>query len=101
LVSLGKLIYTGHGYTDELTKVITMHGIDYARQHFRFALLEQRTMKTDDLELAMGFVPRKVTLAWAIARSTTMSQSWIATRLSMRSAANGSARPQQGLTLFF
>ncbi len=42
-------IYTGHGYTDELTKVITMHGIDYARQHFRFALLEQRTKKTDDL----------------------------------------------------
>jgi hypothetical protein len=26
-----------------------MHGIDYAQQHFRFALLEQRTMKTDDL----------------------------------------------------
>ena len=24
------------------------HGLAYARQHFRFALLEQRTMKTDD-----------------------------------------------------
>lgn len=31
---------------------------------------------------------RTVSLAWAIARSTTMSQSWIADRLSMRSAAN-------------
>jgi len=45
----GCYIYTGHGYNDELTKVIKKHGIDYARKHFRFALLEQRTMKTDDL----------------------------------------------------
>src|SRR5437870_2559976 len=30
-------------------KLIATHGLDYARQHFRFALLEQRTMKTDDL----------------------------------------------------
>jgi hypothetical protein len=45
----GSYIFTGHGYTDELTKLIATHGLDYARQHFRFALLEQRTMKTDDL----------------------------------------------------
>ena len=41
-------IDTGHGYNDELTKIIAKHGLVYARQHFRFALLEQRTMKTDD-----------------------------------------------------
>jgi len=42
-------IFTGHGYNDELTNLIGKYGLDYARQHFRFALLEQRTMKTDDL----------------------------------------------------
>ncbi len=42
-------IYTGLGYNDELPKVIETHGLGYARQHFRFALLEQRTMKSDDL----------------------------------------------------
>jgi hypothetical protein len=41
-------IETGHGYSDELTNVIAMSGIEYARKHFRFALLEHRTMKTDD-----------------------------------------------------
>ena len=32
--------------------------------------------------------PCELSLAWAIARSTTVSQSWIARRLNMRSAAN-------------
>jgi hypothetical protein len=34
-------IGTGHGYTDELTRVIKENGIEYARINFRFALLEQ------------------------------------------------------------
>ena len=41
-----------------------------------------------DLNVSRGSDPRKVSLAWAIARSTTVSQNWIAKRLSMRSAAN-------------
>lgn len=38
----------GHGYNDELTKLIEEKGKDYARQNFKFALLEYRPMKTDD-----------------------------------------------------
>jgi len=38
----------GHGHNDELTKLIKEKGKDYARQNFRFALLEYRPMKTDD-----------------------------------------------------
>jgi len=30
-------IFTGHGYNDELTKLMATHGLDYARKHFRFA----------------------------------------------------------------
>lgn len=41
-------IGTGHGWNDELTKVISVKGITYARQHFKFCLLEYRSMKTDD-----------------------------------------------------
>jgi len=41
-------IGTGHGFTDELTRVIKENGIEYARTNFRFALLEHRTPKTDD-----------------------------------------------------
>jgi len=41
-------IYTGHGHNDEFSKLISQHGIDYARKNYRFTLLEQRTMKTDD-----------------------------------------------------
>jgi putative transposase len=40
------------------------------------------------LRATKGSERRKVSLAWAIARSTTLSQSWIADRLNMRSAAN-------------
>ena len=39
---------TGHGYNDELMEIIKASGIGYARKHFRFSLLEHRTMKTDD-----------------------------------------------------
>ena len=45
-------------------------------------------LSEDQLETTKGSEPRKVSLAWAIARSTTLSQSWIADRLHMRSAAN-------------
>jgi len=41
-------VETGHGYNDELTRIIETNGKDYAHKNFRFALLEQRTMKTDD-----------------------------------------------------
>lgn len=39
---------TGHGFNDELTKIISENGIEYARKHFRFSLLEYRSMKFDD-----------------------------------------------------
>lgn len=41
-------IGTGHGWNDELTKLIESQGINYARKNFIFALLEYRSMKTDD-----------------------------------------------------
>lgn len=43
-----RYVETGHGYNDGLTQIIATSGIEYARKHFRFALLEHRTMKTDD-----------------------------------------------------
>lgn len=39
---------TGHGWNDELTKLIKVEGLEYAREHFKIALLEYRSMKTDD-----------------------------------------------------
>jgi len=42
---------TGHGYNDELTKVIDEQGLDYARENFKFSLLEYRPMKTDDKKI--------------------------------------------------
>ena len=39
---------TGHGYNDELTAIIKKNGFGYAREHFKFSLLEYRPMKTDD-----------------------------------------------------
>ena len=39
---------TGHGWNDELITLINKKGIDYARQNFKFSLLEYRPMKTDD-----------------------------------------------------
>ena len=41
-------INTGHGYNDELIELIGQNGIDYARKYFQFAILELRSMKTDD-----------------------------------------------------
>ena len=41
-------IGTGHGWNDELTRLIKREGMDYARRNFTFALLEYRSMKTDD-----------------------------------------------------
>ena len=41
-------IGNGHGYNDELTKLIKTKGKQYARDNFRFSLLEYRPMKTDD-----------------------------------------------------
>lgn len=39
---------TGHGWNDELTKLIGEQGLDYARSNFKFCILEHRAMKTDD-----------------------------------------------------
>jgi len=39
---------TGHGWNDELVKLIKAKGISYARKNFRFALLEHRAEKTAD-----------------------------------------------------
>ena len=39
---------TGHGWNDELTKLIEREGLDYARRNFRISLLEYRPAKTDD-----------------------------------------------------
>lgn len=41
-------IGTGHGWNDELTKIIEQEGYDYAKNNFRLALLEYRSMKVDD-----------------------------------------------------
>jgi len=41
-------INTGHGYNDELVELIGKNGIDYARKNFQFAILELRSIKTDD-----------------------------------------------------
>lgn len=41
-------IGTGHGWNDELTKVINQEGFDYAKNNFRISLLEYRSMKVDD-----------------------------------------------------
>ena len=41
-------IGTGHGWNDELTKIINIEGMDYARTNFQFSILEFRSMRTDD-----------------------------------------------------
>lgn len=41
-------VETGHGFADELTKIISQNGIDYARRNFRFSLLEYYSMRVDD-----------------------------------------------------
>lgn len=42
------LLRSGHGWSDELTALIKEKGMDYARAHFKFTLLEYRPMKADD-----------------------------------------------------
>jgi hypothetical protein len=39
---------TGHGWSDEFTKLVAAEGVGYARKHFRFARLEHRPVRTDD-----------------------------------------------------
>lgn len=39
---------TGHGNSDELTKLISKRGMKYARKYFKLALLEHFSMKMDD-----------------------------------------------------
>jgi putative transposase len=58
-------------------------GTDLIRQGFKALGLSEEQLKA-----TKGSEPRKVSLAWALARTTTLSQSWIADRLNMRSAAN-------------
>lgn len=41
-------VQTGHGANDELLSLIKKNGIQYARDNFRFCLLEYRPAKTDD-----------------------------------------------------
>jgi len=41
-------IGTGHGWTDELTKVVSENGIDYARKNFVFSVLEIVASTTPD-----------------------------------------------------
>jgi len=41
-------IGTGHGHNDELVKVIALNGLQHARQHFRFALIEHMLPNTPD-----------------------------------------------------
>ena len=44
-------IGTGHGWNDELTKLIQSNGFEYAQKNFCLSLLEYRPMKTDDHEI--------------------------------------------------
>jgi len=44
-------IGTGHGWNDELTKVIEEKKFRYARENFRFSILEIMTMMTSDDEI--------------------------------------------------
>lgn len=44
-------IYSGHGNNDELVRLIMEKGMDYAKENFKFVLLEVRSMKTDDDEI--------------------------------------------------
>ena len=44
----GSYIGTGHGWNDELKKLVATEGIEYARRNFRISLLEYRPARTDD-----------------------------------------------------
>lgn len=45
------IIGTRHGGNDELTKLIAKKGPDYAKENFKFSLLEYRSMKVDDKDI--------------------------------------------------
>lgn len=40
-------IKTGHGYNVELLRIISLHGIDYARQNFQYNILENFNSRVD------------------------------------------------------
>lgn len=42
---------TGHGGNDELTKLIAKEGFDYAKENFKFSLIEYRSMRVDDEDI--------------------------------------------------
>jgi hypothetical protein len=44
----GVYVGTGHGWNDELTKLLSTHGLKYAQKNFVFTLIEYFSMKTDD-----------------------------------------------------
>jgi len=39
---------TGHGWNDEMVSIINENGIKYAREHFRFSILEVMVKSTPD-----------------------------------------------------
>ena len=41
-------IGTGHGWSDELTRLVDKEGFEYARRNLKFSILEYMSMKTDD-----------------------------------------------------
>ncbi len=43
----GNVIYTGHGWNNELTELIETKGTTYARENFRFSLIEIMPMSVD------------------------------------------------------
>ena len=42
---------TGHGGNVELQALLTTEGLDYCRAHFRFALLEHRSLRASDEQI--------------------------------------------------
>ena len=54
-------IGTGHGWNDELAKLIKQFGIDYARENFQLSVLEQRAMhSTAPTNKGWAFGPYRV-----------------------------------------
>jgi hypothetical protein len=44
-------LQTGHGWNDELTKIINQQGVEYARRNFTFSLLGTMDMKAPDQQV--------------------------------------------------
>jgi hypothetical protein len=56
-------IETGHGGNVELTRLVREQGLPYCREHFRFALLEQRIARiADDVVIAREAFWKRVLL---------------------------------------